>query len=382
MTFSSVPEAVADVARGRLVIVADDEDRENEGDLIGAAETITPERINFMTKRGRGLICVSMTAPRADALELPPMTNRNTDPHGTAFTVSVDAHRRFGVTTGISAQDRATTIRVLTDPESTPDDLRRPGHVFPLRARRGGVLRRVGQTEAAVDLARLAGRAPVGVLCEILSEDGTMARRRELEAMAREHDLEFITVEQLVAYRLARERLVERVAEAPLRTARGDFRAVAYRSDIDDRVHVALVLGDVRGKEDVLVRMHAEDPLADAFQALDEPGGAPLAAAMERVRSRGEGVIVYIRRSGSGEALVRRLARAAAPRPARSEEDPRRQALRDYGVGAQILLDLGLTSIRLLTNSRRRIVGLDGYSLRVAGREPLGDAAGEGGEVA
>ena len=371
MPLDSVPAAIRDIAAGRLVIVADDEDRENEGDLVCAADRITPELVNFMTKFGRGLICVAMTAERADALELPLMTERGTDPQGTAFTVSVDAHRRFGVTTGISAHDRAKTVGVIADPESTPGDLRRPGHVFPLRARRGGVLRRVGQTEAAVDLARLAGLAPVGVICEILEEDGTMARRDELEVMAREHDLRFITVEQLVAYRLARERLVRRVVETRLRTAWGDFLFIGYRTDIDDRVHVALVNGNVEGKADVLVRMHAENPLAETFDSLDEPGGNLLAGAMRRIRREGEGVVVYIHRARAGDQLIERLRRfAGGPAPGRDPPAPR-QALRDYGIGAQILLDLGLASIRLLTNSRRRIVGLDGYALKVAGRVPF-----------
>ena len=309
MPLDSVPAAVRDIAAGRLVIVADDEDRENEGDLVCAAEKITPELVNFMTKFGRGLICVSMTAERADALELPLMTERSTDPQGTAFTVSVDAHHRFGVTTGISAHDRAKTVHVLADPESIPDDLRRPGHIFPLRARRGGVLRRVGQTEAAVDLARLAGLAPTGVICEILNEDGTMARRDELEVMAREHDLRFITVEQLVAYRLARERLVRRVVETRLRTAWGEFLFIGYRSDIDDRVHIALVNGKVAGKEDVLVRMHAENPLAETFASLDERQGNLLAGAMQRIQKEGEGVVVYIHRDRAGDQLIERLRR-------------------------------------------------------------------------
>ncbi len=373
MAFDAIPEAIAEIAAGKLVIVADDEDRENEGDLVGAAEKITPEMVNFMTKQGRGLICVAVTAERADALELPLMTERGTDPRSTAFTVSVDAHHRFGVTTGISAYDRAKTVEVLADPSSGPGDLQRPGHVFPLRARRGGVLRRVGQTEAAVDLARASGLAPVGVICEILNEDGTMARRDQLRAMAAEHGLKFVTVEQLVAYRLARERLVRRVVEAPLRTPWGDFRAFGYRTEIDDRVHVALVAGAVEGEPGVLVRMHAENPLAETFASLDEPGGNLLAGAMERIREEGRGVIVYIRRERTGDWLVRRLrgqpAPSAAPGPSAPEEGE--QVLRDYGIGAQVLLDLGLTSIRLLTNSRRHIVGLDGYALEVLGREPF-----------
>ena len=371
MALDSVPAAIRDIARGKLVIVADDEDRENEGDLVCAADRITPELINFMTKFGRGLICVSLTAERADALELPLMTGRNTDPQATAFTVSVDAHQRFGVTTGISARDRARTVKVLADPASVPEDLRRPGHIFPLRARSGGVLRRVGQTEAAVDLARLAGLTPAGVICEILNEDGTMARRGELEVMAREHGLRFITVEQLVAYRLSRERLVTRVVETPLRTWWGDFHVIGYRTEIDDRVHIALVKGDVEGKEDVLVRMHAENPLAETFGSRDEPGGNMLAGAMEHIGRAGEGVVVYIHRDRAGDRLVDRLRRVSRPPEVEPGSPTQGQVLRDYGVGAQILLDLGLSSVRLLTNSKRHIVGLDGYALSVVGREPF-----------
>lgn len=384
MAFDSIPEAVAAVAAGELVIVADDEDRENEGDLVCAAETATPELVNFMTKHGRGLVCVALTAERADALDLPLMTDRGTDPRGTAFTVSVDAHRRFGVTTGISAHDRAKTIGVLANPASRPDDLQRPGHVFPLRARRGGVLRRVGQTEAAVDLARAAGFAPAGVICEVLNEDGSMARRDDLRTMASEHGLKLVTVEQLVAHRLARERLVKRVVEAPLRTLWGDFRALAYRTDVDDRVHVALVAGEVEGRPGVLVRMHAENPLAETFGSRGEADGNVLAGAMKRIADEGRGVVVYIRRARSGDWLVARLEDLAAQTRSRAGENAAappeppagrgESALRDYGIGAQILLDLGLTSIRLLTNSRRHIVGLDGYALEVQGREPLGGA--------
>lgn len=420
MPLDTIPDAIRHIAAGKLVIVADDEDREDEGDLVCAAEKATPELINFMTRHGRGLVCVALTAERADTLELPLMTDRNTDPQGTAFTVSVDAHRRFGVTTGISAHDRARTVQALVDPASVPGDLRRPGHVFPLRARKGGVLRRVGQTEAAVDLARLAGLAPVGVICEVLAEDGTMARRDALEAMAAQHDLKFVTVEQLVAYRLSRERLVTRVVEAPLRTAWGEFRVLGYKSEIDERVHLALVKGAPEGKAGVLVRMHAENPLADTFASLDDPGGSLLAGAMKRIEAEGEGVVVYLPRPHSGERLLERLRAAAGdsgpdhaadPRPDQASQagdpgsdqasqagdpgpdqasqaaDPgpgnpqpvQRQALRDYGIGAQILLDLRLASIRLLTNSARRIVGLDGYRLEIAGRVPLsGPAAADG----
>lgn len=386
MPFDSVLDAVRDIAEGKLVIVADDEDRENEGDLVCAAEKVTPELINFMTRYGRGLICVALTPERADALGLPLMTEPNTDPRGTAFTVSVDADHRFNVTTGISAHDRARTVEVLVNPASTPDDLRRPGHVFPLRARRGGVLRRVGQTEAAVDLTRLAGLAPAGVICEILNDDGTMARRSELEVMASEHGLKFITVEQLVAYRLSRERLVRRVVDAPLPTSWGDFRAIGYRSEIDERVHLALVKGKVEGKTNVLVRMHAENPLAETFAWVGEPQGNVLAGAMAQIEEEGEGVIVYIHRDRSGERLLNRLRAVASGKsntvdspsahPHQSHDyepsaDPAPQVLRDYGIGAQILLDLGLTSVRLLTNSRRHIVGLDGYALEVTSRVPI-----------
>jgi len=383
----TVPEAIDQIARGKLVIVADDEDREDEGDLVCAAELVTPDLINFMTRYGRGLICAALTAERADALELPLMTDRNTDPQGTAFTVTVDAHRRFGVTTGVSAHDRAKTVQVLVDPASSPGDLRRPGHIFPLRARKGGVLRRVGQTEAAVDLARMAGLAPAGVICEVLNEDGTMARREALEVMASNHELKFITVEQLVAYRLSRERLVQRVVEAPLRTSAGDFHVVGYRSEIDDRVHLAFVTGSPEGKERVLVRMHAENPLADTFDSLDEPGGSLLAGALARIQKEGEGVVVYLHRDRAGDRLIERLQRTSTSAGASAGASPgadggavpsssdvsgepvHRQALRDYGIGAQILLDLGLTSIRLLTNSPRHIVGLDGYALEIVGRE-------------
>ena len=398
MPLDTVPDAIRQIAEGKLVIVADDEDREDEGDLVCAAEKATPDLINFMTRHGRGLICVALTAERADALELPLMTDHNTDPQGTAFTVSVDAHRRHGVTTGISAHDRAKTVQTLVNPATTPGDLRRPGHVFPLRARKGGVLRRVGQTEAAVDLARLAGLAPAGVICEILNEDGTMARRDALEAMARHHDLKFVTVEQLVAYRLSRERLVRRVVEAPLRTPWGEFRAFAYRTEIDERVHLALVKGSPEGKASILVRMHAENPLGDTFASLDDPDGNLLAAAMERIEAEGEGVVVYLQQSHVGDRLVERLRAAAgealpplqpasdepasaesaslAPaEPVATPDPPQRQALRDYGIGAQILLDLGLASIRLLTNSARHIVGLDGYRLEIAGRVPLSPPA-------
>ena len=268
MDFDTVEKAIADIREGRMVIVADDEDRENEGDLVMAAAKVTPDHVNFMTKHGRGLICVTLTDERADALDLPLMTQRNTDPQETAFTISVDAHRRFGVTTGISAQDRAKTIEILTDPNSDPSDLRRPGHIFPLRAKPGGVLRRVGQTEASVDLARMADLPPVGVICEILNEDGTMARRRELKDFAVEHGLRFITVAQMVAYQLTKTRIIRRVAEAKLPTKSGEFHVIAYESMLDGREHLAIIKGDPSGKPAVLVRMHSECMTGDVFGSM------------------------------------------------------------------------------------------------------------------
>ena len=374
--FDRVEDALEDIGRGRMVIVADDEDRENEGDLVCAAEAVTPDLVNFMARHGRGLICVALTEKRADELDLPPMTDQNTDPQGTAFTVSVDAHRRFGVTTGISAQDRATTVRLLVDAETRPADLRRPGHVFPLRARAGGVLRRVGQTEAAVDLARMAGFRPSGLICEILKEDGTMARRPELETFAKEHGLRFITVAQLVSYRLQKERLVQRIADAHLPTAVGDFRVIGYRSLVDDREHLALVKGEIAGEPGVLVRMHSECLTGDVFGSRRCDCGEQLVTAMARIEREGKGAIVYLRQEGRGIGLGNKLRAYALQDQGHDTVEANaalgfKPDLRDYGIGAQILLDLGLHSIRLLTNNPRKVVGLDGYDLEIVGREPL-----------
>lgn len=385
MPFDSVEEALDDIRQGRMVIVADDEDRENEGDLVCAADAITPEIVNFMTRYGRGLICVALTAERADKMGLPPMTEHNTDPKGTAFTVSVDADPRFGVTTGISAQDRAITIQRLVDPEGRPDDLRRPGHVFPLRAKPGGVLRRVGQTEAGVDLARLAGFSPAGVICEILQDDGTMARRPELMVFAREHGLRFITVAQLVAYRLAHERLVERIAEADLPTRHGSFRVIAFRSLVDGREHLAVVKGEVAGKEDVLVRMHSECLTGDVFGSQRCDCGEQLDLALARIAAEGQGAVVYLRQEGRGIGLGNKI-RAYSLQDSGQDTVQANESLgfkpdlRDYGIGAQILLDLGLHKIRILTNNPRKIVGLDGYALEITGREPLQVEPGEHNE--
>jgi 3,4-dihydroxy 2-butanone 4-phosphate synthase / GTP cyclohydrolase II len=376
MTFGTIEQAIDDLRNGRIIIVADDEDRENEGDLVCSAELVTPDLINFMTLHGRGLICLALTPERCDQLGLAQMAHDNTEQMGTAFTVSIDAERRFGVSTGISAADRARTIHVAIHPETRPADLRRPGHVFPLRARPGGVLQRVGQTEASVDLARLAGLVPAGVICEILNPDGSMARRTELSAMAAQHGLTFVTVAQLVAYRLRTERLVHRVAEARLPTRHGEFRIVGYRNDVDAAEHVALVYGEVDGAGDVLVRMHSKCLTGDVFHSRRCDCGEQLDQAMAKVVAAGRGVIVYLDQEGRGIGLLNKLrAYELQDRGDNTVQANERLGfppdLRNYGIGAQILRDLGLSTIRLMTNNPRKVVGVDAYGLHIVERVPL-----------
>lgn len=371
--FDSVEEAIADIKAGKFVVVCDDEGRENEGDLICAAELITPEKINFMATEARGWICLSITAERAKELDLPLMVERNTESQSTAFTITVDADTRFGVTTGISAFDRATTIKVCVDEMSKPEDLRRPGHISPLVAKAGGVLQRAGHTEAAVDMARMAGLKSAGVICEIMNTDGTMSRVPQLREFADKHGLKFINIAQLISYRLGKERFVVREAECTLPSAYGDFKLYAYRNTLDGQEHLAVVKGDVSGKEDVVIRVHSECLTGDVFASLRCDCGPQLEAAMALIAKEETGVLVYLRQEGRGIGLLNKIKAYALQETGKDTVQANealgfKPDLRDYGVGAQILCDLGLTSVRIVTNNPRKIVGLEGYGLKVTGR--------------